>query len=198
MKRLAILALALASCRGQPSEQPPIHIVPDMRNQPKYRPQAESAFFTDARTMRAPVEGTLAQGELKEDEAFFTGRTEQGYVRKAPIEVTEATLKRGQGRFNIYCAPCHDRSGSGRGMAVQRGFPPPVDLSSERVRAFADGEIFGVVTHGVRNMPAYNVQIPERDRWAIVTWVRVLQRSQHAGAQDVPQERRDKVEPEAK
>jgi hypothetical protein len=83
-------------------------------------------------------------------------------------------------------------------MAVQRGFPPPVDLCSERVRGFADGEIFGVMTHGVRNMPAYDAQIPVGERWAIVTWVRVLQRSQNAREQDVPAERKDKIEPEGK
>jgi len=195
---LLILALVLGSCRGQPSEDPPIHPIPDMRSQPKYRPEAASAFFEDGRAMRPPVDGTVAQGELKADPVFYAGRTGQGFVLKAPIEVTEATLKRGQERFDIFCAACHDRSGGGRGMAVQRGFPPPVDLSSERVRAFADGEIFDVMTHGVRNMPAYEVQVPEGDRWAIVTWVRVLQKSQNARIEDVPAERKDKIEPEAK
>jgi mono/diheme cytochrome c family protein len=195
---LLLLMLALGGCRGQPSEDPPIHPIPDMRSQPKYRPEAASAFFADGRAMRPPVDGTVAQGELKDDPAFFTGITEQGFVLKAPVELTEATLKRGQERFDIFCSACHDRAGSGRGMAVQRGFPPPVDLSSERVRAFADGEIFHVMTHGVRNMPAYNVQVPEGDRWAIVAWVRVLQRSQSARLEDVPAERKDKIEPEAK
>lgn len=199
--RLAPVLLAaalLASCRGQPSTEPPIHPVRDMRNQPKYRPQAASAFFADGRAMRTPVEGTIAQGELKADEVFFTGRNADGWAAKAPIAVTPATLRRGEERFNIYCAACHDRAGSGRGMAVQRGFPPPIDLTSERVRKFADGEIFHVVTQGVRNMPSYAAQVPEDDRWAIVTWLRVLQRSQHATLDDVPADRRDKIEPEAK
>ena len=196
---LAALSLAaLAGCRGQPSDRPPIHVVPDMRVQPKYRPEATSAFFVDAMAMRIPVEGTVARGQLRADEAFYTGQTAEGFLAKAPIEVTEATLKRGQERFNIYCAACHDRSGSGRGMTVQRGYPPPVDLTGERVRNFADGEIFSVATHGVRNMPSYAAQIPEADRWAIVTWVRVLQRSQHASPSDVPPARRESIEPEAK
>lgn len=169
-----------------------------MRRQPKYRPEAESTFFADGRAMRTPPEGTVAQGELKADEDFATGRTGKGFLVKAPIEVTEATLKRGEERFNIYCAACHDRSGTGRGMAVQRGFPPPIDLNSERVRSFADGEIFNVISHGVRNMPSYAAQVLEGDRWAIVAWVRVVQRSQHATLQDVPATLREKIEPEAK
>jgi mono/diheme cytochrome c family protein len=193
-----VVALLVCACRGQPSELPPIHLVPDMRQQPKYRPEAASPFFADGRAMRTPVEGTLARGALRADEVFFTGKNEQGFVTRAPIEVTDATLKHGQERFNIFCAACHDRSGAGHGMAVQRGFPPPVELSSDRVRSFADGEIFNVVTRGVRNMPSYAVQIEVPDRWAIVAWVRVLQRSQHAAPSDIPPDRQDRVEPEAK
>ncbi|MGC4122237.1 MAG: cytochrome c [Myxococcales bacterium] len=191
-------ALALSACRGQPSADPPIHPIPDMRVQPKVKPEAASLIFADGKGMRTPVAGTVAQGQLKADEVYYTGKTAQGFVAKAPIEVSEATLKRGQERFNIFCSSCHDRSGSGRGMTVQRGFPPPVDLTGERVRGFADGQIFDVMTHGVRNMPSYAVQVPEEDRWAIVTWLRVLQRSQHATPADVPADRQDKIEPEAK
>lgn len=201
MSRLALLlslAAALAGCRGQISEKPPIRPIRDMREQPKYRPEAASAFFADGRAMRTPVEGTVARGQFHDDEGFWSGRTAKGYLAKAPIEVTEATLKRGQERFNIYCSTCHDRTGAGRGMVVQRGYPPPVDLVSARVRGFADGEIFEVVTRGVRNMPSYAAQIPEEDRWAIVTWVRVLQRSQHGALGDVPVDRRGQIEPEAK
>lgn len=193
---LLLAALGLSACRGQPSADAPIHPIPDMRVQPKVKPEAASAVFADGMGMRTPVEGTVAQGRLKADEAFYTGKTAQGFVAKAPVEVTEATLKRGQERFNVFCSACHDRAGSGRGMTVQRGFPPPVDLAGERVRNFADGQIFDVVTHGVRNMPSYAAQIPEDDRWAIVGWVRVLQRSQHATTADVPPDR--PIEPEAK
>jgi mono/diheme cytochrome c family protein len=191
-------ALALSACRGQPSADPPIRPIPDMRVQPKVRPEGASVIFADGKGMRTPVEGTVAQGQLRADEAFYTGKTAEGFAARAPIEVTEATLKRGQERFNIFCSSCHDRSGSGRGMTVQRGFPPPVDLTGERVRNFADGQIFDVATHGVRNMPSYAAQVPEADRWAIVSWVRVVQRSQHAAPADVPPDRRDKIEPEAK
>ncbi len=194
----AALALALSACRGQPSEDPPFHLVQDMRSQNKYRPEAASLFFADGRAMRPPVPGTVAQGELVEDEVFLQGKTSAGFARKAPIEVSEATMKRGQERFNIYCSVCHDRAGSGRGINVQRGFPPPVDLGSDRVRGFADGQIFQVISNGVRNMPSYAAQVPLADRWAIVTWVRVLQRSQRASEKDVPPALRDRIEPEEK
>lgn len=187
---LALAATAaLAACRGQTSDQPPIHIVPDMDWQPRYDPQEESAFggFEDKRTMRPLVPGTVAQGRLREDAAFHTGKVGDLYVAKVPFDVNEEVLARGQQRFNIFCTPCHDQTGSGAGMVIKRGYPiPPINLASENTRGLPDGEIFEVITHGVRNMPAYNTQIPEQDRWAIVAWVRVLQRSQAATVADVP------------
>ena len=111
------------------------------------------------------------------------------------MTVDQALLSRGQERFNIYCAPCHDRTGSGKGVVIQRGFPVPVDLNSDRVRTMSDGEIFNVITKGVRNMPGYASQVPTDDRWSIVGWVRVLNRSQYATMDDVPAELRGNVAP---
>jgi len=128
----------------------------------------------------------VAQGQLREDDALYQGKEGETFVARAPIDVDEVTLKRGEERFNIYCTPCHDRTGGGRGMAVRRGYPPPVDLASERVRTMPDGQIFDTISHGVRNMPSYAAQVPPRDRWAIVLWLRVLQRSQHTTVADVP------------
>ncbi|MEW5853017.1 MAG: cytochrome c [Myxococcota bacterium] len=182
---LALLAAAVG-CRGQVSSAPPVHIIPDMDYQPRFQDQEANAFFADGRAMRPQIPGTVASGYLKEDDAFYRGKQGDAFLALAPIEVTEATLRRGQERFNIFCAPCHDRSGSGKGMVVQRGFPPPLDLAGDRVRGLPDGEIFHVISNGVRNMPAYGAQITEADRWAIVTWVRVLGRSQHASINDVP------------
>jgi len=197
MNRVVMLALisaaALLGCRGQPSKDPPIHIIDDMDWQPKYQPQEESKFFADKRAMRAPLDNTVAQGQLREDETYFQGKVGANFVAVAPGETNEGRLRRGQERFNIYCAPCHDRTGSGHGMVVKRGYPPPIDLNGDRVRLLADGEVFNVITNGVRNMPSYGAQIPEADRWAIVTWLRVLQRSQHATLEDVPPEFRDRI-----
>ena len=199
MKRAlkAVFALALLTgCRGQPSEDPPIHIIPDMDWQPKYQPQGESAFFADHRAMRAPVDGTVAVGQLREDDALYRGRRGDAWVGKAPIAVDAKTLRRGEERFGIYCTPCHDKTGSGRGVVVQRGYPIPPALYGDHARGLADGEVFDIISNGVRNMPSYRTQIPVEDRWAIVTWLRVLQRSQHASPSDVPADQRSKIEPE--
>ena len=199
MKRVALLGFLLIGCRGDISHKPPIHIPHDqMQTQQKFHPQGESKLFADGRAMRMPVDGTVPQGALKEDDGYFRGKNADGtFLARAPITVTETTIKRGQERFNIYCAPCHDRTGAGRGMVVQRGFFLPVNLASEHTRQIGDGEIFDYISNGVRNMPSYGAQVPEEDRWAIVTWVRVLQRSQYASLNDVPAEMRDKIEREA-
>lgn len=198
MKRWCLpLLVVLAGCRGSASSDPPVHVFGDMDWQPKFQPGEATSLFPDGRAMRPIVEGTVAQGSLDESEAFRTGKDGGTFLAMAPVTVDEALIRRGRDRFNIFCAPCHDQTGSGQGMVVKRGYPPPVDLASERVRGLADGEIFDVITNGVRNMPAYRKQIPARDRWAIVTWVRVLQRSQHARIDDVPADQRGNIAKES-
>jgi mono/diheme cytochrome c family protein len=192
---LGLMGLLQAGCRGQPSEDPPFHLVSDMDWQPKLRPEQESPFFADHRGMRPQVEGTIAQGTLQESDAYYRGGTKEAAVAVAPIDISEKVLARGEERFNIYCSVCHDKAGSGHGMIVQRGYPIPVDLSSERVRTMKDGEIFQTISNGVRNMPSYRSQIPPDDRWAIVAWVRVIGRSQYATLADVPSEMRNRIEP---
>jgi mono/diheme cytochrome c family protein len=192
-----LFVVALAGCRGGKSEEPPVHVFGDMDWQPKYQWGEASPLFEDGRAMRPIVDGTVAIGHLNEDDAYYRGKDAKGeFIGRAPVEVDEKTVRRGQDRFNIYCAPCHDMSGSGRGMVVQRGFPPPVELFSDRVRTMPDGQVFDTITHGVRNMPSYRKQIPVADRWAIVTWVRVLGKSQHASIDDVPADKRNAIEPE--
>ena len=197
-------AAALAGCRGNISAQPPIKIWDDMDHQPKFRPQSQSSLFADGRAMRPLVDGVVPAGQLREgddhaldDDTWWKGKNADGsFVQRAPMEVTDAVLRRGQERFNIYCAPCHDRTGAGRGVVVQRGFHLPVNLASDHTRGIPDGEIFEYITNGIRNMPSYGAQIPEADRWKIALWVRVLQKSQYAQVADVPAELRDKIEPE--
>jgi mono/diheme cytochrome c family protein len=164
--------------------------------QPKVRPQAASVAFADGVGMRTPVEGTVAKGELREDERYFQGTEGGVLIARSPVPATLALARRGQQRFDIYCAPCHDRAGSGKGIVVQRGYPPPMDLAGDRVRGLADGEIFRVISSGVRNMPGYAAQIPVGDRWAIVLWVRALGRSQHAALADVPPDLQNNLAPE--
>lgn len=193
---LPLTLLLLAGCRGQPSDKPPVHIFGDMDWQPKVQPQEASHVFEDGRGMRPLVPGTIAHGHLDEDDAFYRGKLNGKHVPLAPVKVDQALMLRGQERFNIHCTPCHDKTGSGRGLVIQRGFPPPVDLVSERVRLMPDGEIFDVITNGVRNMPHYRKQVPVGDRWAIVSWVRVLQHSQYGKLEDVPANERGSILPE--
>lgn len=199
--------LCLAGCRGQPSDKPPVHLFGDMDWQPKVQPLEsgpmvtgadgqKAPLFADGRGMRPLVAGTVAQGQLHEDEAFYKGMVDGKHVARVPVEVNETLIRRGQERFNIYCAPCHDKTGAGRGIVIQRGFPPPVDLASDRVLQMPDGQIFDTITNGVRNMPAYRKQVPVEDRWAIAAWVRVLQRSQHGKIDDVPAAEKGRILPE--
>jgi mono/diheme cytochrome c family protein len=158
----------------------------DMHNQPKYRPLRASAFFEDTSSARPLVEGTIARGTLQTDAAFFTGKNGAMLVNELPFPVTQAVLDRGQERFNIYCTPCHDTTGSGNGLVVQRGYPRPQTYHSDRLRNAEMGYFFDVMTNGFGRMPDYRAQISPRDRWNIVAYIRALQLSQHASKADVP------------
>jgi mono/diheme cytochrome c family protein len=150
----------------------------DMHNQPKYRPLRPSTLFADGSSARQPVEGTVARGTLNADEALFTGKLGGVPVAEMPFAITEADLNRGQERFNIYCAPCHDGTGNGRGMVVQRGYRQPPSFHIERLKAAEPGYVFDVITNGFGVMPDYKAQIDARDRWRIVAYLKALQLSQ--------------------
>ena len=164
----------------------------DMYQQPKVRPLSKSDFFSDGRGARTLVEGTVARGQLHADSAFETGKIGGKWVEHAPIMVGWKEITHGQQRFNIYCSVCHDRTGSGRGMIVQRGFRQPPSLHLDRLRHMPDGYFFDVMTNGFATMPSYASQIPVEDRWHIVTYVRALQLSQHASLSELPQGLRQK------
>jgi len=183
-----LLLLILVGCQGSPSENAPIHLNPNMDQQKRYDPQQSSGFFTDGRTMRQPVEGTVARGNLRIDEAYFTGMDQDGKkIKQNPEEINMDLLARGRERYNIFCSPCHGRVGDGKSIIMQYEYPiPPPTFHEQRIRDFADGYIFDVITNGVRNMPSYKHQVNVEDRWAIVAYVRALQRSQNAGRTDVP------------
>jgi mono/diheme cytochrome c family protein len=174
---LAPLALALAGCvRGCPSSRAPIHINPNMDDQPKVEAFEASRFFYDGRAMREPIPGTVARGDTWAQDAFHTGRDVAGaFVAASPVAADDGVLARGAERYAIYCAPCHDARGNGRGILYERGKVPTPSLHEERIRALADGEVFDVVTHGKGLMPAYGYPIPPADRWAILAHVRRLQ-----------------------
>lgn len=179
---VALLALPLAGCvRGCTSSRPPIHLNPSMDDQPKLLPQAESAFFYDGSGMRPPVPGTVARGELREDDAVELGKGPDGaFVAAIPIPVDDALVVRGRARYAIYCQPCHDARGDGKGILYQRGNVPTASFHTDKVRAYPDGQIFDVITNGSGLMPAYRWPIPSHDRWAIVAYVRKLERDREA------------------
>jgi hypothetical protein len=157
----------------------------DMHNQPKYRPLRSSAFFDNGSSARPLVEGTVARGTLQEDAAFFTGRVGNQLVAEMPFPVTQQVLDRGEERYNIFCTPCHDRTGSGNGMVVQRGYRQPPSMHIDRLRQAEAGHFFDVMTNGFGAMPDYRAQITPRDRWNIVAYIRALQLSQHAQRADI-------------
>jgi mono/diheme cytochrome c family protein len=158
----------------------------DMHNQPKYRPLRASAFFENASSARPLVEGTIARGTLQTDAAFFTGKNGALFVNELPFPVTAEVVERGQQRYNIYCTPCHDGTGTGNGMVVQRGYPQPPSFHIDRLRNVEAGYFFDVMTNGFGRMPDYRAQVSPRDRWNIVAYIRTLQLAQHATAADVP------------
>jgi len=175
---MALVLLALGGCaRGCTSRHPPIDINPNMDRQPKYLPQSASPFFADGATMRPPVEGTVARGELFLDTALYEGKDEAGApVAENPMPITDELLARGAERFQIYCAPCHGARGDGKGMLNQRAGVNVANLLDERIRNLPDGQIFDVVTNGLGLMSGYRYPIPPQDRWAIIAHVRTLEK----------------------
>jgi mono/diheme cytochrome c family protein len=191
---LSLVPLALvARARAKKSDQPRVHLVMDMDDQPKFKAQSANAMFADGRAMRPPVPGTIARGTLEEDEHFFTGKINGEWAMTFPMPVTDAVMQRGQQRFNIYCAVCHGLVGDGNGMINKRALEleegtwvPAASFHTETIRARPVGNLFYTITYGVRTMPSYGEQILPADRWAIVAYLRALQRSQQATIQDVP------------
>jgi mono/diheme cytochrome c family protein len=195
MLAIIVMAAGFIGCgKGRPSKSPPIHLNPNMDEQEKYKAQEESEFFADGATMRTPVAGTVARDWLQDDLALYTGKNEKGeYVETIPLEINMRLLRRGRERFDIFCSPCHSRIGDGRGIMVNRGYVPPPSFHQDYIRDMKNGYFFDVITQGVRNMPAYAHQIKVDDRWAIVAYLRALQRSRDAAENDIPEELRQKI-----
>ncbi len=203
--------LWIARDRSTTSDVPRIHPVPDMDFQPKFKPQAETSLFADGRTMRLPVAGTIARGELNDDEHFVRGIVANAFATTFPAQampLDQVMMARGRERFNIYCATCHGLAGDGNGITSQRALAradspnwrPPLSLHSQGVLEMPIGKLFFTITNGVDrqndgnlSMPAYDVQIPPRDRWAIVLYVLALQRSRNAELNDLPEGARESL-----
>lgn len=177
---LAIIAasLLLASCRQ------------DMHDAPSYDPLQESTFFADGKASRPFVANTVARGQLREDDHLFTGRIDGQLATEFPMPVTAEVMARGQERYNVFCAPCHGRTGEGNGMIVQRGFRQPPSYHEDRLLNQPVGYYFDVMTNGFGAMQDYASQVPVADRWAIAAFIRALQLSRRATMDDVPADRR--------
>lgn len=194
-QQLSLFALAIAGVVGLSSCRQ------DMHDQPKYEAYERSDFFADSSANRVQVEGTVPRGFLNEDQALYGAPASKSdsskaktYLASFPYPVSAAMLDRGEERFNIYCAPCHGRSGMGDGMVVRRGFRKPPSFHIERLRTQPVGYFFDVITNGFGVMPSYADQIPVRDRWAIVSYIRALQLSQNASMADLPADQRAMVD----
>ncbi len=191
---LGLVPLALfARARNDKSQQTRIQLIPDMDQQPKYKSQMANPLFADGRAMRYPVEGTISRQGLKNDLHYYRGIVGATWATTFPIPVTESLMKRGQERYNIYCTPCHGYAGYGDGIVGKRAeelaqaeWVPPSSFHTDLVRGRPVGHLFNTISHGIRTMPPYGSQISEADRWAIVAYVRALQRSQNATLNDVP------------
>jgi mono/diheme cytochrome c family protein len=176
------LVLAGAGCRQ------------DMHDQPKGKPQSRSTFFVDGRTGRPPVEGTVARGDLREDDHLYRGKVDGVFATTFPFKIDAAVMARGRERYTIYCTPCHGQTGVGNGMVYQRGFKvAPANHQQERLRNAPVGYWFDVITNGFGNMYGHAAQIPVKDRWAIIAYVRALQLSENASLQDIPEAEREAV-----
>lgn len=160
----------------------------DMQDQPRYKPLQRSEFFTDGRSARPIPAHTIAWDELNNNDATHTGESNGEFLDTIPVPVDATLLHRGRDRFDIFCSPCHGRLGDGNGMVAQRGFRIPADLHTDRLRSVPPGYLYQVITNGYGAMGDYKDQVPVRDRWAIVAYIRALQLSRNARPSDVPQE----------
>ncbi len=185
---MLLLGMLLASCRGQPSEKPPIMpIQQNMYWQQKYLAFEPNEFFEDGRAMRLPVEGTIARGNLQNDNAFFRGVTDDGdYIAEIPAVIDRAFLNTGRDKYNIYCQPCHGGAGFGDGIVIGYGYVPPPSFHDDEVLEMPNGQIYSAIYNGAGTMPSYRNKVNRaEDRWAIVAYIRAMQISQGASADDI-------------
>jgi mono/diheme cytochrome c family protein len=187
----AVLLVGVLSGCSTIQRDPPFQLWDDMKHQPKFKAQSETEgnIFGEQRANRMPPADTVVRGHMHDDSAFFTGIENGMYAGKMPVAVTPELLKIGQAKFNVNCSPCHDQTGMGKGIVPTR-VPAwqPANLTDDRIVQYPDGEIFDVISNGRRTMPAYRYYIVDADRWAIIAYVRALQRAAHSKIDEVPAE----------
>ncbi len=209
---LILLGFGVFGWRGMHSPRRPIYLFPDMKFQPRSPQQGQNDFFTDGRAMRTPPAGTVAFGGtdyasdagrpepnpdfLQEDAVYYRGKEGEAFVTRFPprVKIDLVLMKRGQERYNIHCAVCHGGAADGSGVAAEYMGVKPAKLQDERIRNMPVGEIFNTVTNGKGQMQPYGHLVRPADRWAIIAYVRALQRSQNATLADVPGDKRAELE----
>ncbi|MDB6114281.1 MAG: Cytochrome c, mono-and diheme variant [Lacunisphaera sp.] len=212
---VVVLLVSIMGFRGLKSTRPPIEVFPDMDHQAKYKPQMESKFFADGRADRPIPEhavpygrgqgvevkrndrGELVEGQfhdpayLRADDFRYAGKSADGsFARGFPLEMTKAVIERGQGRYMIYCYPCHGALGDGNGITKSYGMLVTPSYHDDRIRNMPEGEIFNTITNGKNTMMPYADKLSADDRWAVIAYVRVLQRARHGTIDDVPADQR--------
>jgi mono/diheme cytochrome c family protein len=189
--------VSIAGFRGSLSRRPPLEVFPDMKRQPKLRPQKPNAFFADQRSSRLPVPGTVPTGALLLDTPVGTGRIPgtTNWVETNPLPLTAELLARGRERYTIYCSPCHSGVGDGNGVITKYGLLRAGNYHDPRLVRMADGELFNTISAGKNQMASYASQVSVTDRWAIIAYIRALERTRLGRLEDVPAESRSSLKP---
>ena len=187
---LIVATVSILGLRGSKSTKPPLEVFPDMDRQPRLKPQAESAFFLDRRVDRPRVPGTVARGQFIEDEYLATGKDDKQFGRGFPVPVTYELMALGREKYTIFCAVCHGESGNGNGITKSYKMAATPSYHNDRLRDMPEGEILNTISNGKNNMGPYASKLRIQERWAIVAYLRALQRAQNATVEDVPLEMR--------
>jgi mono/diheme cytochrome c family protein len=186
---LVVGTVSIMGFRGSISTKPPLEVFPDMDRQAKYKPQAESAFFADGRADRPLPAGVVSRGDLRTDDHLYLGKQANGAWAAgfpASISIDAQLLERGKDRYAIYCQPCHGAIGDGNGITKSYGMGATPTYHDDRLRKMSEGEIYNTIINGKGNMLSYADKLSAEDRWAVIAYVRALQRSQTGTIKDVP------------
>ena len=206
MAFFVVLTISIAGLRGWHSTRPPLEVFPDMNRQAKYKPQAESGFFADGRADRPLPADVVPRGRsvdpdpnfLRADDFLYRGKTSEGtFARGFPpqLVIDQRFMERGQERYTTYCAPCHGALGDGQGITKAYGMVTTASYHDDRIRQMAEGEIFNTITNGKNTMATYADKLSTEDRWAIIAYVRALQRARMGVISDVPADHRADLAP---
>ncbi|MCH6257531.1 cytochrome c [Puniceicoccaceae bacterium K14] len=186
-------AISILGFRGSKTTKPPLEVFSDMDRMPKYMPQGESSFFSDGRTDRLPVDGTVARGTFHEDEYLATGKVGGDFGSGFPLPVTNELMERGQERYDIYCTVCHGAAGDGNSMTKKYGMLAVADLTTQRIADYTEGNIYDVIANGRNTMLPYADKLSVEDRWAVVLYVRALQRAATGSVEDLTPSQKEEL-----